>query len=80
MLSKRLAVVELAMPGSTSSLHLAFPYVPRLRFLVRQIGYIGNVEDSKVYPAAIEFSKIFHRKVASLGQCFHHGNIILTVF
>jgi hypothetical protein len=34
MISKRLVVVELAMPGSTSSLHLAFPFVSRLRFLV----------------------------------------------
>jgi hypothetical protein len=81
MLFKRLVIVELVMPRLTSSLHLAFPSVcPDCGFLSVECGYIRNVEDSEVYPAAVDFSKIFGQKVSSLGQRFHYGHVILTVW
>jgi hypothetical protein len=61
MLSKRLAIVELAMPRSTSSLHLAFPSLPcpGCDFFSVECEYIGNVKYAEEYSAAIDLSKIF---------------------
>jgi hypothetical protein len=41
--------------------------------------YIGDVKYPEVYPAEIDLFEIFGEKFISLGQCFHHGDVVLAI-
>jgi hypothetical protein len=43
-------------------------------------GYIDDVKEPKVYPAAIDIFEIFGGKLFSLGQCFHRGEVVLAIW
>jgi hypothetical protein len=38
------------------------------------------VKDPKVNLAAIDIFEIFGGQIASLGQCFHHGDVIPVIW
>jgi hypothetical protein len=42
--------------------------------------YIGDEKDPYVYPAPVDLFEIFGGELISLGQRFHHGNVILAIW
>jgi hypothetical protein len=40
---------------------------------------VGYVNYSEVYPASIDFFKLFCSELFSLGECFHHNDVILAI-
>jgi hypothetical protein len=41
---------------------------------------IGYVEYLEIYPAAIDLFEFFCSTFFGLGQCFHHGNVVLAIW